>query len=58
MELFAPQNQSHPRSMLLDLVKLYMLTYDLNTEEAKRAVRKDAWKVMADGGDLTWAQVR
>ena len=58
MELFAPENQWHPRRMLGDLVKLYMLVYDLNTFEAKRAVRKDAWKVMADEGGLTWSQVR
>jgi hypothetical protein len=59
MELFAPENQWHPRSMLLDLVKLYMMVYDLSTLDAKRAVRKDALKVMADGGELSMvAQAR
>ena len=59
MELFAPENQSYAPSMLLDLVKLYMLFYGLNTLEAKKAIREDVVNIKAYGGELSMvAQAR
>lgn len=55
MEMFATENQGYPPAMMMDLVKLYMMFYEYNTAEAKRAIRQDVLNIMAYGGELSMA---
>ena len=42
MELFARGMQMQPRPMLVDVIRLYSLTYGVSISMASRMVRRDA----------------